>query len=150
MFGETKAVFELGCYGVADAARVTLSLEATEAIQEHMEKIETFLQQQVHERRMLGDVSVDVVKARYQNPLKLNEKYAAQLRVKMNLTGDKAVRLWSPDKTPREAPESWRKCLLKVALTVKGIYITGNMWGPCLEATDVMIEDVKEDKSCPF
>ena len=148
---DVRPVFEPTAYGgVADAARVTLCLRADEDMKNMMEAIENFFFREVTAQNLLGDCDIVAVKARYQSAMKQNDKYGAQLRVKVNLAGPYAARFWDANKQPRGAPESWRDSSLRCVLKVRGIYMTGTTWGPIVELTDAQVTQEASAITCPF
>ena len=85
---------------------------------------------------------------RYTPLLKESEKYAATFRLKMNVAGKGAVRLWTPSGQRREPPERWTMCSARPMILFKGLWVMGRDFGILAETTDVQLEE--RGMLCPF
>ena len=88
------------------------------------------------------------VAERYTPLLKESDKYPATWRVKINLAGSGAVRLWSADGSRREAPEAWTVCTARPLVLLRGLWLMGRDFGVLAEAGDVQLEE--RAQACPF
>ncbi len=101
--------------------------------------------------RLLGSqLSAEEVRNRFQPPLRTLEATGSQsLRLKMNLLGRAAVRLWSPMGTQISAPPPWSRCSAKCRIRLKGFWIMGkNKIGLVAECLDVQLDTAEAE--CPF
>ena len=149
--GAAKCLFEPSAFsGAENASRVTLSVELEDSIKLEIERLDAFLLSAVMRLRLFGDTPQDVVSARYQSACKHPQGYAPYLKLKMNLAGKEQVRVWDTEHKLREPPVLWRGVVLRVAMRVRSVYVTGSTWGAVLEATDVLVVGEQQPKPCPW
>jgi hypothetical protein len=75
--------------------------------------------------------------------------YPSTLRCKLNTCGPNALRHWTADKLPREAPESYKNCSLTCAVVVRSIWFMASQCGVTIDVTDCLVEE-DYGPECPF
>ncbi len=100
--------------------------------------------------RLLGSqLSVEEVRNRFQPPLRTHEASGSQsLRLKINISGRAAVRIWNPMGTQTCAPQSWSECSAKCRIRLKGFWLMAKEIGVVAEAQDVQLDTAEAE--CPF
>ena len=84
-----------------------------------------------------------------QPTLRTHEATGSQsLRLKMNLSGRAAVRIWSPMGMQISAPPSWSQCSAKGRIHLRGIWLMAKEIGVVAEATDVQLDTAEAE--CPW
>ena len=145
-------LFEPSAYNQPDATRVNLCLSVTPALvaslQEFDEWVVTTLAAQ--SSKLLGSqLSVEEVRHRYQKTLRTHEASGSQsLRLKLNLSGRAAVRVWNPMGAQTSAPPCWAQCSAKVRIRLKGLWVMGKDYGVVAECSDVQLDPPMAE--CPF
>ena len=145
-------LFEPSAYNQPDATRVNLCLSVTPALvaslQEFDEWVVTTLAAQ--SSKLLGSqLSVEEVRHRYQTTLRTHEASGSQsLRLKLNLSGRAAVRVWNPMGAQTSAPPCWAQCSAKVRIRLKGLWLMAKEIGVVAECTDVQLDPPMAE--CPF
>ncbi len=93
--------------------------------------------------------SAEEVRNRFQSTLRTHEVTGSQsLRLKMNLLGRAAVRLWSPMGTQISAPPSWSQCSAKCRIRLKGFWLMVKEIGLVAECLDVQLDTAEAE--CPW
>ena len=93
-------------------------------------------------------MTAEQVAERYTPILRVSDKYAATFRLKINLAGRGAARLWDDDGNRREAPEAWTECAARPLIVVRGLWLMGRDFGLLAEASDVQL--LEQPLACPF
>ena len=145
-------LFEPSAYNQPDATRVTLCLSVTPAVVSSLQGFDEWCVTTLaaQSSRLLGSqLSVEEVRNRFQPTLRTHEASGSQsLRLKMNLSGRAAVRIWNPMGTQISAPPSWSQCSAKCRIRLKGFWLMAKEIGVVAECIDVQL-DTAEAK-CPF
>ena len=106
--------FEPSAYDAPEATRMNLCLSVTPAVVSSLQDFDEWCVNALaaDSPRLLGSVlSAEEVRNRFQPTLRTHEATGSQsLRLKMNLSGRAAVRIWSPLGTQICAPPSWSQC----------------------------------------
>ena len=99
---------------------------------------------------LLGSqLSVDEVRNKFQPTLRVHEAMGSQsLRLKMNLSGRAAVRIWNSMGTQISAPPSWSQCSAKCRIRLKGFWLMAKEIGVVAECIDVQLDTAEAE--CPF
>ena len=145
-------LFEPSAYNQPDATRVNLCLSVTPALvlslQDFDEWVVTTLAAQ--SSKLLGSqLSVEEVRNRYQTTLRTHEASGSQsLRLKLNLSGRGAVRVWNPMGAQTSAPPCRAQCSAKVRIRLKGLWLMAKEIGVVAECTDVQLDPPMAE--CPF
>ena len=145
-------LFEPSAYNQPDATRVNLCLSVTPALvsslQDFDEWVVTTLAAQ--SSKLLGSqLSVEEVRNRFQTTLRTHEASGSQsLRLKLNLSGRAAVRVWNPMGAQTSAPPCWAQCSAKVRIRLKGLWLMAKEIGVVAECTDVQLDPPMAE--CPF
>ena len=84
----------------------------------------------------------------YQPCVKTSEKYPPNLRVKLNLDGNRATRFWDSNKQRTAAPGSWLDAAIRPIIRIKAVWFMAKQFGIVMELTDALITDVVP--TCPF
>ena len=104
-------LFEPSAYNQPDATRVNLCLSVTPGVASFLADLDEWCVNTLAAQspRLLGSqLSAEEVRNRFQPTLRTHEAMGSpSLRLKMNLSGRAAVRLWSPMGTQISAPPSW-------------------------------------------
>ena len=145
-------VFAPGTYQGDDGnkTRLTVTLKpTTEQIYELIELDEKIVQQCLaNAERLFGKALTEAqIRERYQGALRLNEKYPANTRLKMNMTGPGAVKYWK-DGASVQAPDNWVNASVRPVVRVKSLWFMAGSFGVLLEMTDAQV--TPEEKACPF
>ena len=100
--------------------------------------------------RLLGSqLSVEEVRNRFQPTLRTHEASGSQsLRLKINLSGRAAVRIWTPMGTQTSAPPSWSQSSAKCRIRLKGFWLMAKEIGVVAECTDIQLDTAEAE--CPF
>ena len=149
--GYHDVVFEPKPY-VEDAARVNLVLRAGAGdLEAQLRALDDWAvtAAAAASEQLFGKVmSKEQAAERYTPLLKDSDKYAATFRLKMNVAGKNAVRLWTPEALRRGAPERWTQCSARPLIQLKGLWIMGRDFGVLAETSDVQLEE--RGAVCPF
>ena len=147
-----SVLFEPSAYNQPDATRVNLCLSVTPAVAASLADLEEFCVNTLaaESSRLLGtQLSVQEVRNRFQSTLRTHEASGSQsLRLKMNLSGRAAVRIWTPMGTQTSAPPSWSQCSAKVRIRLKGFWLMAKEIGVVAECTDIQLDTAEAE--CPF
>ena len=84
----------------------------------------------------------------YQPCLKTSEKYPPNVRVKLNLDGNRAACFWDSNKQRTAAPSSWLDAAIRPIIRIKAVWFMAKQFGIVLELTDAQITEVVP--KCPF
>ena len=107
-------LFEPSAYNQPDATRVNLCLSVTPAVGSCLQDFDAWCVTTLaaQSSKLLGSqLSVEEVRHRFQPTLRVHEASGSQsLRLKMNLSGRSALRIWNPMGTQISAPPSWSQC----------------------------------------
>ena len=145
-------LFEPSAYNQPDATRVNLCLSVTPAVASCLQDFDEWCVTTLAAQspRLLGSqLSVEEVRNRYQPTLRVHEASGSQsLRLKMNLSGRSAVRIWNPMGTQVSAPPSWSQCSAKCRIRLKGFWLMAKEIGAVLECMDVQLDTAVAE--CPF
>ena len=145
-------LFEPSAYNQPDATRVNLCLSVTPAVASCLQDFDEWCVTTLAAQspRLLGSqLSVEEVRNRYQATLRVHEASGSQsLRLKMNLSGRSAVRIWNPMGTQVSAPPSWSQCSAKCRIRLKGFWLMAKEIGAVLECMDVQLDTAVAE--CPF
>ena len=147
-----NVLFEPSAFNDPDATRVNLCLSATPAIASDLQEIDEWCINTLaaESARLLGSqLSVQEVRNRFQPTLRTHEASGSQsLRLKMNLSGRSAVRIWTPMGTQTSAPPSWSHSSPKCRIRLKGFWLMAREIGLVAECTDVQLDTAQAE--CPF
>ena len=78
------------------------------------------------------------------------DKYAAQLKAKINLKGDKACKFFSPEGLSIKTPETWRRLEVTAVVRIGGIYVQSKGAGMLLEVTHLQYDPHAQQEQNPF
>ena len=145
-------LFEPSAYNQPDATRVNLCLSVTPAVVSSLQDFDAWCVNTLaaESPRLLGSVlSAEEVRNRFQPTLRTHEATGSQsLRLKMNMTGRAAVRIWSPMGTQISAPPSWSQCSAKCRVRLNGFWLMAKEIGVVAECLDVQLDTAEAE--CPF
>ena len=96
------------------------------------------------------ELSEEHIKLMYKPMLPDNGTYDKTLKCKVNLEMPRKLKAWDEDKQQTELPTEWKNRSVVAAITIKSLYFVANMFGPTLEATDVMLCANDAMDVCPF
>ena len=145
-------LFEPSAYNQPDATRVNLCLSVTPAVVSSLRDFNEWCVNTLaaESPRLLGSIlSAEEVRNRFQPTLRTHEATGSQsLRLKMNMMGRAAVRIWSPMGTQISAPPSWSQCSAKCRVKLKGFWLMAKEIGVVAECLDVQLDTAEAE--CPF
>ena len=145
-------LFEPSAYNQPDATRVNLCLSVTPALVSSLQDFDEWCVTTLaaQSSKLLGSqLTVEEVRNRYQPSLRVHEASGSQcLRLKMNLPGRSAVRIWNPMGTQIFAPPSWSQCSAKCRIRLKGFWLMAKEIGVVAECIDVQLDTAEAE--CPF
>ena len=145
-------LFEPSAYNQPDATRVNLCLSVTPAVVNSLQDFDEWCVTTLaaQSSKLLGSqLSVDEVRNKFQPTLRVHEATGSQsLRLKMNLSGRAAVRIWNPMGTQISAPPFWSQCSAKCRIRLKGFWLMAKEIGVVAECTDVQLDTAEAE--CPF
>ena len=146
-------LFEPSAYNQPDATRVNLCLSVTPDIASSLADLDEWCVTTLAAQspKLFGSqLSVEEVRHRFQPTLRTYEATGSQsLRLKMNLSGRAAVRIWNPMGTQISAPPCWSQCSAKCRIRLKGFWLMGkNEIGLVAECLDVQLDTAEAE--CPF
>ena len=84
----------------------------------------------------------------YKPLLSIKEDYPALIRCKMNISGHRACKCWTPSFARRDLPEDLRDCNVVPRVLFKSLWIMGSECGLTVEVTDLLCDEI--DDECPF
>ena len=137
--------------GGEEKNRVNLVLRASD-LEEQLRAIDDWVVSAVAtaSEELLGKaLSAEQVRDRYTPLLKESDKYPATFRLKMNLHGRTATKLWTPEGARRDAPERWTECEIRPLIVFRGVWIMGREFGLLAETSDLKSQEVGQT-TCPF
>jgi hypothetical protein len=105
------------------------------------------------ERLFNETLSIPQVAKIYKPCVKRKSNYDPAVRVKLNLGGDFATRLWSKQSKLREAPEVWRGANVRIVLQVAHLwFMDDGTCGLTVNCTDLLVvsESGVQTADCPF
>jgi hypothetical protein len=143
--------FEPSAFNDPEASRVTLCMNATEAVCEQIKALDEWCIATLADNptNLIGtQLSLEQIQDRYVSCLKTSEKYQT-LRTKLNRVGRCSVICYTPAKEKRDQPAAWRDVTIQPRIVFKGLWLMGRDFGPILETTHVMIHKGDADE-CPF
>jgi hypothetical protein len=145
-------LFHPSAYNDPEATRENLCLSVTPAVASSLTDFDEWCVTTLAAQspKLFGSqLSVEEVRNRFQPTLRIHEASCSQsLRLKMNLSGRAAVRIWSPMGTPISAPPSWSQCNARCRIRLKGFWIMAKEFGVVAEAVDVQLDSAETE--CPF
>ncbi len=145
-------LFEPSAYNQPDATCVNLCLSVTPALVSSLQDFDEWCVTTLaaQSSKLLGSqLSVEEVRNRFQPTLRVHEASGSQsLRLKMNLSGRAAVRIWNPMGAQTSAPPCWSQCSAKVRIRLKGFWLMAKEIGVVAECTDVQLDPPMAE--CPF
>ena len=145
-------LFEPSAYNQPDATRVNLCLSVSRSVVSCLQDFDEWCVSTLaaQSSKLLGSqLSAKEVRHRYQPTLRVHEASGSQsLRLKMNLSGRAAVRIWNPMGTQVSAPPSWSQCSAKCRIRLKGFWIMAKEIGIVAECTDVQLDTAAVE--CPW
>ena len=145
-------LFEPSAYNQPDATRVNLCLSVTPGVASSLADFDEWCVTTIaaQSSKLLGSqLSVEEVRNRFQPTLRVHEATGSQsLRLKMNLSGRAAVRIWSPMGTQISAPPSWSQCSARCRIRLKGFWLMAKEIGVVAECTDVQLDTAEAE--CPW
>ena len=152
---DMEVAFEPGTFSGEEASRVNLVTRPSVWAKEQLEALDGWMVPLLsrHSERLMGKyMTPSEIKAIYIPALKTSKQYEPTVKFKLNLTGDRAVRVWDLDKHLRDAPKKWRGLRTTLRVHLKGIYIMNRSVGCILDVTDIMVADIWDDgvPICPF
>ena len=145
-------LFEPSAYNQPDATRVNLCLSVTPAVVSCLQDLDEWCVSTLaaQSSKLLGSqLSAEEVRHRFQSTMRVHEASGSQsLRLKMNLSGRAAVRIWSPLGVQVSAPQSWSQCSAQCRIRLKGFWLMAKEIGLIAECTDVQLDHTTAE--CPF
>ena len=84
----------------------------------------------------------------YKPLLQTKEDYPALLRAKINTSGTRACRFWTPQFARCDAPQDLRECGLVPRVCFRSLWIMGSECGISVDVTDLLCDTA--DEVCPF
>ena len=88
--------------------------------------------------------------ALWSSSAKLTDKWGAQLRAKINVSGPYVAAFYDEGKQPCRPPQVWKGLQVSVMLQVRGCYVQRNSVGLLLDVTHLRYaEPLAEDSECP-
>ena len=84
----------------------------------------------------------------YKPLLSIKEDYPALIRCKMNISGHRACKCWTPSFARRGLPEDLRDCNVVPRVLFKSLWIMGSECGLTVEVMDLWCDEI--DEECPF
>ena len=145
-------LWEPSAYNQPDATRVNLCVSVTPGVASSLtDLVEWCVNTLAAESpRLWGQqLSVEEMRSRFQPTLRTHEATGSQsLRLKMNLSGRAAVRIWSPMGTLISAPPSLSQCSAKCRIRLKGFWLMAKEIGVVVEVTDVQLDTAEVE--CPW
>ena len=98
--------------------------------------------------RILGkSLTKEQVQDGYKPALVLRGSYPTQVRCKINLAGQRAVRCWDEAGQPREMPQDWKGCRYVAKVNLSHLYIMSKEFGWVFNLTDIQI--FEDARVCP-
>ena len=98
-------------------------------------------------RQCLTDANPKV-QALWCSMLKPADRWGAQLKAKINITGPRQAKFYDSSKQPCEAPSEWRGLGVNAVLQVRGIYIQKSSIGLMLETTHLQYDSTQKGAEC--
>jgi len=100
--------------------------------------------------KLFGKVlSYGEVQAQYTPMLKRGKlEYPSTVRTKINMTGRRALKCFTPEGTPRDFPEDFRAVRIVPGVLVSHLWFQSKSFGVVLETTHAKIHEISEE--CPF
>ena len=145
-------LFEPSAYNQPDATRVNLCLSVSPSVVSCLQDFDEWCVSTLaaQSSKLLGSqLSAEEVRHRFQPTLRVHEASGSQsLRLKMNLSGRAAVRIWSPLGVQVSAPQSWLQCSAQCRIRLKGFWLMAKEIGVIAECTDVQLDQAAAE--CPF
>ena len=103
-------------------------------------------------RQLLEDANPKV-QSLWCSMLKPADRWGAQLKAKINISGARPARFYDAAKEPCDAPSEWRGLGVNVVLLVRGVYIQKTGIGLMLETTHLQYDSIQKavgEEQCPF
>ena len=136
----------------ATAVRQNLELQMTKELEAYFTKFDAWAVEYLSansERLFKKQLTLAQIKEQYHSPAKPSEKYDPLLRTKINLSGDRAVRIWDTCGHVVPCPESLKGAKLVPKLHISHLWIMGSSCGFTVNLTDMRLEEVPIVE-CPF
>ena len=139
------APFGASAFNDPAASRKNICFRCTPDIETQFEEIDRFMESyiQEHSQRLFKGKAIT-----YKPALQIKEDYAPLLRCKINMSGTRVCRFWTPMYTRRDAPDELKECSLWPRICIRGLWMMAGECGLQLEITDMMCDAVQE--TCPF
>ncbi len=134
------------------AVRQNLELQMTKELEAYFTKFDAWAVEYLSansERLFKKQLTLAQIKEQYHGPVKPSEKYDPLLRTKINLSRDRAVRIWDPYGHVVPCPESLKGAKLVPKLHISHLWIMGSSCGFTVNLTDMRLEEVPI-LECPF
>ena len=84
----------------------------------------------------------------YKPLLQTKEDYPALFRAKINTSGTKSCRFWTPQFARCDAPQDLRECGLVPKVCFRSLWVMGSECGITVDVTDLLRDTF--DDACPF
>ena len=151
-----KIPYNAGSFDPKELVRWNLDIACSDELRDFLYKLDEFIIGQLAKDSELyfkKKTSEQEIRTHFKPSVTKHEKdgvvYSDTVRCKINMSGPKAVRCWTPEKNKREAPEDWRTCTIRAVIIPKSIYfMAGNNTGITFEIHDCILNQM--DDSCPF
>ena len=137
--------FAPSCFnGTGDEERQGLVLSIPEDVYKHIHNFsEDF-------RLQLSTTHADIAE-KWNSSLKAaTDKYPANLRVKINVKGNKACQFYDMEGSPAKAPEDWRRLEVKAVIRLGGVYVQSRGAGMILDVTHLQYDPAQNSIQNPF
>ena len=144
-----RCPFNYGTFDGAEQTRVNLTFEAPPDLVAWIHDFEERVVQQVagrSEHYLKQELPFVEVKNRFSSSVKEGTVPAA--RVKLNVSGPRAVRVWDKGNTKITLPSDMRGLLACPLVAAKHLWFNAGRWGVVWELTDLRVEEA--ELSCPW
>ena len=140
-----QAPFGASAYNDPAATRKTICFRCHEELEASLSNVDAYMSDYIakHSNRLFKGKQMT-----YKPLLQLKEDYPALLRAKINMSGSKACKFWTPQFGRCDAPPDLDKCGLVPRVCFRSLWIMGSDCGVTVDVTDLMCDTA--DEACPF
>ena len=139
------APFGASAYNDPHATRKNICFRCHEELEASLSNVDAYMSDYIakHSNRLFKGKPMT-----YKPLLQIKEDYPALLRAKINMSGSRACKFWTPQFARCDAPPDLRECGLVPQACFRSLWVMGSECGVTVDVTDLMCDT--SDGACPF
>ncbi len=133
------------------ATRLNLELRVPPSIEAYFDEVDAWAVEYLtahSERLFKKTLTLEQTKEAFHPTLKRHAEYPALLRTKLDTTGRRACKFWTPDQQKRDAPEDWRSSEVRPHLHISHLWIMGRECGIVCNVEALLVQEASTVCPC--